>query len=76
MSRYKKVSHCPTCKCNDNDSSYEFFSFVHEDSVSDYPAPIDELPGGKVFVSLDVISDTEKEGLWKRFGPAQNRDDD
>lgn len=66
MSRYKKVSHCRTCKCNG--SEYETFNIVHKDSIAHYTAPLDELRGGKLFVSLDSISQEEKLELTKRFG--------
>ena len=53
---------CPTCL----DSRYEKFNRVDEDSI--YSPPFEELKGGKIFVSLDEISATEKEELFKRFG--------
>jgi hypothetical protein len=64
---HKKTYHCSTCTCND--SEYETFNIIHKDSIAHYTAPLDELRGGKLFVSLDSISEEERNELWKRLGP-------
>ena len=64
------ICHCPTC----NDSRYEFFNKVSENGDCIYIPPFEELKGGKIYVSLDAISDIEKEELWKRLGPSLKKD--
>ncbi len=61
------ICNCPTCF----DSRYEKFNEVGRDSI--YAPPFEELKGGKIYVSLDAISDIEKEELWKRLGPSLNK---
>lgn len=56
------------CKCPCH-GPYKAFNIVHEDSISDYAPPYSEIQGGKIYVDLDQISDTEKQELFKRFGP-------
>jgi hypothetical protein len=59
------LCYCPTCK----DSRYEFFNKVSENGDSIYIPPFEELKGEKIYVSLDAMSNIEKEELLKRLGP-------
>ena len=68
--RKKKDNICGCYACRD--SRYEKFNVVDEDCI--YSPPFEELKGGKVFVSLDAISDIESEELWKRLGPSLKKD--
>ena len=51
---------------------YEKVNYVSDNGDSIYAAPIEDLPGGQEYYSLNVIREIIKEELDKRFGPSIN----
>jgi hypothetical protein len=56
-----------------NNKKYEVANFIPNDGDSIYPVPIEELPGGQIYYSLDIIKEIINEELDKRFGPSQKK---
>lgn len=55
---------------------YEVWNHISDNGDSISAAPIKELPGGQIYVSLDALDDIIEKELDKRFGPCKkNRAD-
>ena len=50
---------------------YEKINYVSNNGDSIYAAPIEDLPGGQAYYSLNVIREIIKEELDHRFGPCE-----
>ena len=51
-----------------NNKDYEKINYVSNNGDSIYAAPIEDLPGGQAFYSLNVIREIIKEELDRRWG--------
>jgi hypothetical protein len=57
---------------NNTNKKYEIANFISDNQDSVYAAPVEELPGGQVYYSLDAIKEIVNEELDKRLGPSKN----
>ena len=51
---------------------YEKVNYVSNNGDSIYAAPIEDLPGGQAYYSLNIIREIIKEEFDRRFGPSLN----
>lgn len=61
---------------NNNKKKYEVINHISDNGDFIYAAPIEEIPDGQTYYSLEAIRDIINEELDRRFGPWVNNNED